>query len=128
MQQGAKLPTESNHLNGMREWIAQGDSLTDVLQLASDFLPERKWYRELNKQNCNVFDVLTLTVADAFFLDGTIYAAAGDESLVLLGGTLLITAVLAAGLIIRDQRGIGFEGIGIPAIYAGTIGLALFAI
>jgi|TARA_B100000519_G_scaffold113378_2_gene98089 cation:H+ antiporter len=76
----------------------------------------------------NVFDVLTLTVADAFFLDGTIYAAAGDESLVLLGGTLLITAVLAAGLIIRDQRGIGFEGIGIPAIYAGTIGLALFAI
>ncbi|GAA1951305.1 sodium:calcium antiporter [Microbacterium aquimaris] len=76
----------------------------------------------------NVFDVLTLTVADAFFLDGTIYAAAGPESLVLLGGTLLITTVLAAGLLIRDRRGIGFEGIGIPAIYGTTIALALVAI
>ena len=59
MQPRTKLPKEINHLNGVREWIAQGDRLTDALQLASDFLPERKWCRELNKQNCNVFDVLT---------------------------------------------------------------------
>lgn len=75
----------------------------------------------------NVFDVLTLTVADAFYLDGTIYSAAGEVSLVLLGGTLLITAVLGAGLIVRDRRGIGFEGIAIPAIYAATIALAVYA-
>ncbi|MEJ1154457.1 hypothetical protein [Microbacterium marmarense] len=73
----------------------------------------------------NVFDVLTLSVADAFYLNGTIYSAAGATSLVLLGGTLLITAVLAAGLLLRDRRGVGFEGVSIPVIYAATIVLAL---
>ena len=32
--------------------------MSDALELASDFLPERKWCRELNKKNCNVFDML----------------------------------------------------------------------
>ncbi|MFD1721750.1 sodium:calcium antiporter [Amnibacterium endophyticum] len=75
----------------------------------------------------NVFDVLTLPVADAFYLDGSIYRAAGPTSLVLLGGTILITAVLAAGLLVRDRRGVGFEGLGIPAAYVGTVGLAIVA-
>ncbi|GAA1466386.1 sodium:calcium antiporter [Microbacterium thalassium] len=76
----------------------------------------------------NVFDVLTLSVADSFYLEGTIYSAAGAVSLVLLGGTLLITAVLGAGLVMRDRQGIGFEGIAIPALYAGTIALAVSAL
>lgn len=73
----------------------------------------------------NVFDVLTLVVADGFYLEGTIYSAAGAVSLVLLGGTLLITAILTAGLLVRDRKGIGFEGIGIPVLYGATIAVAI---
>jgi cation:H+ antiporter len=71
----------------------------------------------------NVYDLLMITVADLFYLEGPIYRAAGPTSLVLLGGTVLMTAVLAGGLILRDRKGIGFEGISIPLIYVGTIAL-----
>jgi cation:H+ antiporter len=73
----------------------------------------------------NVFDTLMIPIADIFYIDGTIYQAAGSASLVLLGGTILLTVVLAAGLLVREQRGIGFEGIALPAIYVGTVVLAL---
>lgn len=73
----------------------------------------------------NVFDVLTLVVADGFYLEGTIYSAAGAVSLVLLGGTLLIAAILTAGLLVRDRKGIGFEGIAIPVLYGATIAAAI---
>jgi len=76
----------------------------------------------------NVFDTIMITIADVFYTPGTIYAAAGPAALVLLGGTALITAILALGLVVRDRRGIGFEGIAIPAIYLGTVLLAITAI
>ena len=72
----------------------------------------------------NTFDTLMIGVADVFYLEGPIYRDAGDQSLVLLGGTALMTAVLAGGLVVRDRKGIGFEGVTIPAIYAGTVVLA----
>lgn len=75
----------------------------------------------------NVFDTLMIAVADLFFLEGTIYAHVGLTSVVLLGGTILISAVLALGLVVRDQRGIGFEGVAIPAIYVGTVAIAIVA-
>jgi cation:H+ antiporter len=75
----------------------------------------------------NVFDTLMIAVADAFYLEGTIYANVGPASLVLLGGTILITAVLAAGLVVRDRKGIGFEGIALPTLYLATVGGALWA-
>ncbi|WP_062379983.1 sodium:calcium antiporter [Demequina pelophila] len=73
----------------------------------------------------NVFDTLLISVSDVFYLDGPIYAQAGTSSLVLLGGTLLITAILAAGLLVRDRKGIGFEGVGLPLAYVGTAALAV---
>lgn len=73
----------------------------------------------------NVFDTLLISVSDVFYLDGPIYAEAGPSSLVLLGGTLLITAILAAGLLVRDRKGVGFEGVGLPATYIGTVVLAV---
>ncbi|MFC0680524.1 sodium:calcium antiporter [Lysobacter korlensis] len=73
----------------------------------------------------NVFDTLLIFVADAAYTEGSIYQAAGSPSLVLLGGTILMTTVLTAGLLVRERRGIGFEGVAIPAVYAGTIALAL---
>jgi cation:H+ antiporter len=71
----------------------------------------------------NVYDVLMITVADLAYLEGPLYRDAGPTSLVLLGGTLLMTAVLAGGLILRDRKWIGFEGISIPLIYLGTVAL-----
>lgn len=71
----------------------------------------------------NTFDILMIGVADVFYLEGPIYRDAGAQSLVLLGGTSLMIAVLAAGLVIRDRKGIGFEGLAIPGIYLGTVGL-----
>jgi cation:H+ antiporter len=71
----------------------------------------------------NVYDVLMITVADLAYLEGPLYRDAGPTSLVLLGGTLLMTAVLAGGLILRDRTWIGFEGTSIPLIYLGTVAL-----
>lgn len=71
----------------------------------------------------NVYDVLMITIADLGYLEGPLYRDAGPTSLVLLGGTLLMTAVLAGGLILRDRTWIGFEGISIPLIYLGTVAL-----
>lgn len=72
----------------------------------------------------NTFDVLMIGVADVFYLEGPVYRDAGDQGLVLLGGTALMTAVLAGGLVVRDRKGIGFEGLVIPLIYVGTVCLA----
>ena len=43
----------------MRDSTTQGDRWMEALELASEFLPERKWYRELSKKSCDVFDVRT---------------------------------------------------------------------
>jgi cation:H+ antiporter len=75
----------------------------------------------------NIFDTLMIAMADVFYLEGPVYRDAGDQSLVLLGGTAMMTAVLAGGLVVRDRRGIGFEGLVIPLIYLGTAVLAYLA-
>lgn len=68
-----------------------------------------------------------ISIADIFYSEGTIYAAAGPSSLVLLAGTAFMSAVLAIGLLARDRRGIGFEGFAIPTVYLATIALAIAA-
>ncbi|MGY2085818.1 sodium:calcium antiporter [Blastococcus sp. SYSU DS0539] len=73
----------------------------------------------------NVYDILMISVADVGYLEGPIYRDAGPTSLVLVGGTLVMAAVLAAGLLMRDRKWIGFEGVSIPLIYVGTVVLAL---
>ncbi len=75
----------------------------------------------------NTFDILMIAMADVFYLDGPVYRDAGDASLVLLGGTALMTAVLAGGLVVRDRKGVGFEGLAIPLIYLGTVSLAFLS-
>ncbi|RBY78493.1 sodium:calcium symporter [Blastococcus sp. TF02-09] len=71
----------------------------------------------------NVYDVLMIAIADVAYLDGPLYRDAGPTSLVLLGGTMLMTAVLAGGLLMRDRKWIGFEGVSIFLIYGGTVAL-----
>jgi cation:H+ antiporter len=75
----------------------------------------------------NAFDALQISLADVSYSAGTIYAAAGPSSLVLLGGTILITAVMTAGLIMRERRGVGFEGAAVPLIYVATVAIAMVA-
>lgn len=71
----------------------------------------------------NLFDLLQVTVADIAYRPGPVYAAAGPAGLALTAGCMLITAVLAGGLLVRNERGIGFEGWAIPTLWVGTIGL-----
>ncbi len=75
----------------------------------------------------NVFDTLMIALSDVAYREGSVYAAAGPSALVLLGGTSLITVVLAAGLVMRERRGIGFEGVALPVLYGGTVALAIAA-
>lgn len=73
----------------------------------------------------NVFDSLMIFLADAAYRPGSIYADAAAPGLLLLGATTMMTVVLAAGLVVRERRGIGFEGVAIPGIYAGAVALLL---
>ncbi|MDG4833335.1 sodium:calcium symporter [Solwaraspora sp. WMMD1047] len=73
----------------------------------------------------NAFDSLMIFLADAAYRPGSIYSDAASAGLLLTGSTTLLTATLAAGLILRERRGIGFEGVAIPLIYLGTVALLL---
>lgn len=68
----------------------------------------------------NTFDVLMVTLADVLY-DGSVYHHLDEPTRFVAAETILLTAVLAAGLLRRERRGIGFEGVGILAIYAAGI-------
>ncbi|MEV0003122.1 sodium:calcium symporter [Micromonospora sp. NPDC050980] len=73
----------------------------------------------------NAFDSLMILLADGTYRSGSIYSEANLSGLLFTGMTTLMTATLAAGLIIRERRGIGFEGVAIPVIYVATVLLLL---
>jgi len=66
----------------------------------------------------NVFDVLFVFVADVVDRAGPIYAGVDKGTRFLLALTLLMTVLLAAGLVYRERRGIGFEGVSLLVLYA----------
>ena len=70
----------------------------------------------------NTFDVLFLTLSDAAYREGSIYHAIPARDALTLVGGIVITAILLMGLIIRDRRGIGFEGVAILLVYAALVG------
>lgn len=72
----------------------------------------------------NSFDVLFVFAADLSFVDGSVYHAVDGDALFLLSLTVILTALLAAGMLSRERRHIGFEGIAILGFYAlGIAGL-----
>ena len=75
----------------------------------------------------NSFDVLFVAAADLAYRDGSIYHAVDDGTRVVLASVVLLTAVLAAGLVRRQRGGIGFEGVVILAVYTGTLALTYTA-
>jgi len=74
----------------------------------------------------NAFDVLFVAAADIAFRDGSIYHALTDETLFILALTILLTSVLAAGMLYRQKQGIGFEGLAILFIYIGGFSTLFF--
>lgn len=72
----------------------------------------------------NTFDVLFLTLSDAGYRDGSLYAAVGEGSLFWLAVGLVMTALLLLGLLYRHRggpQGIGFESAGMLGVYAVAI-------
>ncbi|MFW6413431.1 MAG: sodium:calcium antiporter, partial [Oceanicaulis sp.] len=74
----------------------------------------------------NVFDTLFLAVSDIAYMDGSLYHTMSDKAVMALSSTLLMTAVLILGLLRRQKKGIGFEGIAIVGVYALYAGVVLF--
>ena len=73
----------------------------------------------------NTFDVLFLTGADVAYREGSVFHAIDDATLVALGMTLAMTSLLVGGLLVREKRGIGFEGLTIPIVYAAGVAMMI---
>lgn len=71
----------------------------------------------------NTFDVLFLTLSDLAYRDGSIYHAIEPRDALMLVAGILMTGILLMGLILRDRRGIGFEGFSVLAVYAAVVAL-----
>jgi cation:H+ antiporter len=72
----------------------------------------------------NAFDVLFLSVSDALYLHGSLYAAIGLDELLWLAVSILMSAVLLMGLLRRQKHGvanIGFESALVLLIYLATL-------
>ena len=74
----------------------------------------------------NTFDTLFLTLSDVGYRDGSLYHAIGSDDLFWLTVAMMMTAVLSLGLIYRQRHGIGWESIGLLAIYGGALALQVF--
>lgn len=69
----------------------------------------------------NAFDILFLAAADVAYAEGSLYSRFGAADQLLLGATMLMTAILLLGLLRRERHGfagIGFESTAILLIYA----------
>ncbi len=70
----------------------------------------------------NGFDVLFLAASDLAYREGPLYAAMDARVVLLIGLGIVLNLLVAAGLIRRQESGIGFEGIALLAFYAaGTV-------
>lgn len=78
----------------------------------------------------NTFDTLFLVAADVAYRDGSLYHAADTNDVYWMATGLLMTAVLLAGLILRQRQGpgrIGVESVLLMVIYATALCVELFA-
>ena len=71
----------------------------------------------------NAFDLLFVAAADVAFRDGSVYTALTATDLFTIGWAMVLVGILATGLVRRQPRGIGFEGIGVLVGY--LIGFAV---
>lgn len=69
----------------------------------------------------NAFDALFLSLSDIAYRDGSIYHAMQPRDALLIATAIAMTAILLMGLIMRERRGIGFEGFAIVAVYVAMM-------
>ncbi|MGZ9811059.1 sodium:calcium antiporter [Pseudoroseicyclus sp. H15] len=77
----------------------------------------------------NTFDTLFMVFSDIAYRDGSIYAAVGMNDLYWLATGMLMTAILLAGLILRQRQGparIGIESVLMIVIYATAVAVEVF--
>ncbi len=68
----------------------------------------------------NAFDTLFTAASDVAYRDGSIYAEMGDDLLVWVSLSILMTGALLMGLIRREEQGpggIGFESVAVLLLY-----------
>ncbi|GAA1750395.1 MULTISPECIES: sodium:calcium antiporter [Streptomonospora] len=65
----------------------------------------------------NGFDVLFLSAADLVYREGPIYGAMTPQVELLIGLGIVLNLLVAAGLIRRQEHGIGFEGVAMFGAY-----------
>lgn len=69
----------------------------------------------------NAFDLLFIAAADVAYRPGSVYAALTEADVFVLAWAMLLVGILGAGLVRRQQHGIGFEGIGVLMVYVGGL-------
>lgn len=72
----------------------------------------------------NSLDALNLVVGDLAYRGGSLYHTAGSDQLFLTAASLLMTAVLLGGLLVRQRRGwwrLGFDGVLMAAVYLAAV-------
>ncbi|WP_214366615.1 sodium:calcium antiporter [Pseudonocardia sp. H11422] len=72
----------------------------------------------------NCLDALNVVVGDVAFRGGSLYHAATPDELFLSLAGVLMTVVVVAGLLVRQDRGwarVGFEGVLLVGIYASIV-------
>ena len=77
----------------------------------------------------NTLDVLNVAIGDLFYTGGSIYHAATPDSLFLTVASMLMTVIVLAGLLVRQNRGparVGFEGVGLVLAYGTTVLILAF--
>lgn len=78
-----------------------------------------------NVMGGNAFDVLFAAAADVAYREGSVYHAIGNEERLLTSVSIVMAAVLIAGLVYRERHGvanIGFESMLVLVLYAAAIG------
>ncbi|MFC3995260.1 sodium:calcium antiporter [Nocardiopsis sediminis] len=73
----------------------------------------------------NGFDVLFLSAADIAYRHGSIFSAINREVILVTSIGIILNLLVAAGLIRRQERGIGFEGVAMFVVY--IVGMATVA-
>ena len=74
----------------------------------------------------NTFDTLFLVVSDGLYRDGSLFHAVGRTDLFWLATALAMTAVLMAGLVLRQPKGpggIGVESVTLLGLYGAAVAL-----
>jgi cation:H+ antiporter len=69
----------------------------------------------------NAFDLLFIAAADVAYRPGSIYTALTEADVFVLGWAMLLVGVLGAGLVRRQRKGIGFEGVSVLVVYFGGL-------